>query len=205
MDSEEIPLWDEESERAWQKDNHDVTMPEAVVTLLSNILVPCAKILDAGCGIGKHLKALTELGYDVVGIDQSKKAVEHARELNPAAKIFLMRIQDLNVPNSFNLIHTSGVLQHSTNERKNLILSQFCMALKPMGYLLCTENTLTPENIHHHYKKEGNTMKQLTYSEDATDDYSFTEKGWIDFMATNRFRHLKTIPPCPYYLYQCEK
>jgi len=182
MDSEEIGKWDEESERAWQHDNHDVTMPEPIVTLLSNILAPHAKILDAGCGIGKHLKALQMLGYDAQGIDQSKKAVEYATQLNPDAQIIHMRIQDLAFVNMFNLIHTCAVLQHSKHERKQEILKRFYTALKPLGYYLCTENTF-PEG------KE-------------SDGYSFTEKGWIDFMATNGFNHLTTIPPWPYMLYQ---
>lgn len=37
-------------------------------------------VLDAGCGMGEHTIHLARLGYDVVGIDFSRRAVEQARE-----------------------------------------------------------------------------------------------------------------------------
>jgi SAM-dependent methyltransferase len=43
------------------------------------------KVLDVGCGTGEHTILLTRLGYDVLGIDFSPRAVEQARQ-NAAAK-----------------------------------------------------------------------------------------------------------------------
>jgi SAM-dependent methyltransferase len=37
------------------------------------------RVLDAGCGSGEHTILLTELGYDVRGIDSSERAIEQAR------------------------------------------------------------------------------------------------------------------------------
>jgi 2-polyprenyl-3-methyl-5-hydroxy-6-metoxy-1,4-benzoquinol methylase len=185
MDSEEIDKWDLESERAWKNDNHILEFPEPIVKLLTEILSPEAKILDCGCGIGKHLRAFKKLGYDAMGIDQSAKAVEYAMQLNPDTKVLHIRIQDMTYNSEFSLIHTCAVLQHSKHERKQVILKLFQRALKPFGYLLCTECTF-PEG------KE-------------SDGYSFTEKGWIEFMWQNGFEHIKTIPPWPYYLYRVRK
>jgi len=182
MDSEEIDKWDLESERAWKNDSHDVEFPESIVSLLQTILLPKAKVLDVGCGIGKHVKAFRKLGYDAMGIDQSKKAVEYAGKLNPDAQIVHMRIQDLAFTSMFSLIHTSAVLQHSKHERKQEILKRFITALKPLGYYLCTENTLA----------EGK----------ESDGYSFTHEGWIRFMSVNGFKHVKTFFPWPYYLFR---
>ncbi len=36
-------------------------------------------VLDAGCGSGEHTIHLTELGYDVEGVDLSERALEQAR------------------------------------------------------------------------------------------------------------------------------
>ncbi|MFH7903592.1 MAG: class I SAM-dependent methyltransferase [Candidatus Aenigmatarchaeota archaeon] len=41
---------------------------------------PGAKVLDLGCGFGITSEILKELGYKVVGIDISKRMVEHCRE-----------------------------------------------------------------------------------------------------------------------------
>ena len=43
------------------------------------------KVLDVGCGAGEHTILLTRLGYDVLGIDFARHAVELARQ-NAAAK-----------------------------------------------------------------------------------------------------------------------
>jgi len=198
MDSEEIEKWDEESERAWKNDTHDVEFPAVIVTLLQKILPPKALILDAGCGIGKHVKAFRKLDFYVIGIDQSEKAVKYAQRLNPEASIHHMRIQDITYADEFSLIHTCAVLQHSNHERKKQILALFFKALKPRGYLLCTECTFTLETLK--LLKQKNPIVELT--DEWTDGYSFSEKGWITFMAENGFQHIKTIPPWPYYLFQ---
>ena len=56
----------------------------AIVELEANGLIR-GKVLDAGCGAGEHTILLTQLGYDVVGVDFAPNAVERARE-NAAAK-----------------------------------------------------------------------------------------------------------------------
>ncbi|MGH3678483.1 MAG: class I SAM-dependent methyltransferase [Mycobacterium sp.] len=43
------------------------------------------KVLDAGCGTGEHTILLTRLGYDVLGIDFSPRAIDQARQ-NAATK-----------------------------------------------------------------------------------------------------------------------
>lgn len=192
MDSEEIDKWDEESERAWREDNHNVDFTPSVVSVLKEILPQNARVLDAGCGIGKHVKAFTKLGYEVVGLDQSKRGIYYARILNPDVTLFNIRLLDLDTYNYYDLIHTCAVLQHSTHERKRGILHKFYHALKKGGYLLCAECTFTPENTKN-------------FSEEWSDGYSFSEKGWIKFMAENGFKHVKTILPWPYYVFQVNK
>lgn len=48
------------------------------------------KILDIGCGTGRHTIELTKRGYDVTGIDLSESLLERAREK--------AEIQKLNIP-----------------------------------------------------------------------------------------------------------
>ena len=201
VDSEEIDKWDEESERAWKNDTLNVIFADSVIEVLQHILPPKAKVLDAGCGVGKHVRAFSLLDFKVTGIDQSQKAVEYARTLNPDATIIHGRLQDLPWLVDFKLIHTCAVLQHSTHERKRSILKKFYDALTPGGYLLCAECTFTPETLK--LLKEKNPSVEFT--EEWSDGYSFSEKGWKRFMKENGFNHVKTIPPWPYYLFQVSK
>lgn len=39
-------------------------------------------VLDCCCGVGRHCRALAEKGYNVTGIDISKKQIENARKIN---------------------------------------------------------------------------------------------------------------------------
>ena len=47
-------------------------------------LAPGARILDVGCGPGRHVHALGRLGFEVVGVDISDRFVALARENTPA-------------------------------------------------------------------------------------------------------------------------
>ena len=40
-----------------------------------------AKILDIGCGLGREAFALSDLGFDVVGIDISKEVISQVKQL----------------------------------------------------------------------------------------------------------------------------
>jgi len=187
MDSEEINGWDREAERAWKNDPHYTELPLEVVQVLKKFLPEKARVLDAGCSIGKHLRAFQRLGYTVVAVEQSKVGVDYARTSNPDTLVLNMRIQDMTFREEFDLIHTSAVLQHSLHERKRVILKKFREALKPGGFYLCTENTYTPNNT-------------AIFTDELTDGYSFTYKGWVKFLAENGFETVKFIPPWPYYL-----
>ena len=46
--------------------------------VLSQNNIPGNKILELGCGTGKHAKILAEIGYEVLGIDQSKSMIANA-------------------------------------------------------------------------------------------------------------------------------
>jgi len=203
MDSEEIDKWDQESERAWKNDEHIVHFADSIVEVLKEILTPSAEVLDCGCGIGKHIRAFRELGYTTEGIDQSIKAVQYARKLNPDTLIIHARLQDLInfSPETYNLIHTCAVLQHSTHDKKRQILANFRHILKPSGFLLSAECTFTPETLK--LLKEKNPSVEFT--EEWTDGYSFSQQGWIRFMLENEFEHIKTIFPWPYYLFKVHK
>jgi SAM-dependent methyltransferase len=53
--------------------------PQPAVVALEREGLIRGRVLDAGCGTGEHTILLTELGYDVLGIDFSAAAVELAR------------------------------------------------------------------------------------------------------------------------------
>ena len=60
------------------------------------------RVLDLGCGIGRHGNALAALGYDVLGIDRSEPAIRWAREVAPPRAEYrvhdLLRVDQLEGP-----------------------------------------------------------------------------------------------------------
>jgi len=203
LDSEQIEGWNRECERAWRCDTHLLLVgttnlgdPDTAFRQLQKYCPPPATVLDVGCGIGKHIAGFIKSGYICNGIEQSPLGVEYAQRINPTANITCMRIQQLNVENKYDMIHTSGVLQHNLNHRKPEILKVLRRALKPSGFLFITENTITDKNIQTYGGK---------YYDELTDGYSFTEKGWIKLMKQHGFKHVFTIFPWPYYLFKLSK
>lgn len=53
--------------------------PQPSIVELERRGLVTGKVLDVGCGTGEHTILLTSLGYDVLGIDYSPHAIDHAR------------------------------------------------------------------------------------------------------------------------------
>lgn len=62
--------------------NRDVAEAERLIDLLEKTLPldSCSRILDLGCGRGRHSISLNQRGYHVTGIDLSDQAIATARE-----------------------------------------------------------------------------------------------------------------------------
>jgi SAM-dependent methyltransferase len=66
---------------------------EQIVALLG--LRPGARILDAGCGFGRTVGVLRELGFDAVGVDISPAVIAEAQRRNPGPAYL---VHDLTEP-----------------------------------------------------------------------------------------------------------
>jgi len=66
------------------------------------------RVLDIGCGAGRHSLYLQEKGFDVLGIDNSPLAIKVCK-LRGLRKAKLMPIEELNFPpNSFDTVLMLG-------------------------------------------------------------------------------------------------
>ncbi len=59
---------------------------EKSVEWLSNIIEKNSKILNLGCGPGLYAKKLSDLGYDVTGVDYSHNSIEYAKNHDSKTK-----------------------------------------------------------------------------------------------------------------------
>ncbi|MFP4655022.1 MAG: methyltransferase domain-containing protein [Methanohalobium sp.] len=109
------------------------------IEMVSSIIPPECKILDAGCGNGRHLLPLSKL-YNVTGIELSPTALKNAKSYieknNRCAHYCVSTTTHLPFyDKSFNGVLCLGVLQHLYENERLLTVSEFSRVLVPGGFL----------------------------------------------------------------------
>jgi 2-polyprenyl-3-methyl-5-hydroxy-6-metoxy-1,4-benzoquinol methylase len=110
------------------------------------------RILDIGCGTGRHSIELAKRGYKVVGIDLSESQLKRAREKAIEAKISIEFLQkdarQLNFKDEFDvalILCEGGFPLMETDEMNFAILQGAAKALRSGGiFILTTLNALFP-------------------------------------------------------------
>jgi SAM-dependent methyltransferase len=147
------------------------------------------KILDVGCGTGRHSIELTKRGYSVTGIDLSHAQLKRAREKaeNEGLKIDFLQHDARNLPfiNEFDLaimLCEGGFPLMETDEMNFDILKNVTNSLKSPGkFIFTTLNGLFP--LYHSVEKfcnsstgEGNaTYRSNTFDLMTFRDHNITE------------------------------
>jgi SAM-dependent methyltransferase len=122
-----------------------------------NATVPAqSTILDLGCGPGLYAKQLAEAGYQVTGIDISKRSIDYAKAQDQKS-IYLcgdyLELDCVDIYDAITLIYCDyGAL--TSSERATLQLSIF-RALKPGGQLILDVFT----DKYHKDKCDGTSWK----------------------------------------------
>lgn len=120
---------------------HDEKEARITVDHLLSVLdlPPSARILDLACGKGRHSRYLAEKGYDVTGVDISRKSILYARRFENEHLSFFQH--DMRKP--FRTNYFDAVLNlftsfgYFSNERDHLrALRNTANNLKPGGLLL---------------------------------------------------------------------
>ncbi|MFI7386282.1 class I SAM-dependent methyltransferase [Streptomyces sp. NPDC049813] len=110
---------------------------------LCSALVPAgARVLDAGCGTGRVMIRLAELGYDCVGIDLDASMLDVARDRAPALPWFQVDLAAfdpaaLGVAADFDLVVAAGnVLPLLAPGTEATVVDRLAAALRPGGLLV---------------------------------------------------------------------
>ncbi|MEU6844903.1 class I SAM-dependent methyltransferase [Streptomyces sp. NPDC046716] len=106
-------------------------------------LVPAgARVLDAGCGTGRVMIRLAELGYDCVGIDLDASMLDVARAQAPQLPWFRTDLAAfdpalLGVDADFDLVVAAGnVMPLLTPGTESTVVGRLAAALRPGGLLV---------------------------------------------------------------------
>jgi SAM-dependent methyltransferase len=114
---------------------------EQEVAFLAQLLSlgPGVRVLDVGCGPGRHAGGLAELGADVTGLDIAEEFLVLARDAVPGAAFVRADARRLPFGPSFDLV--LSLCQGGfglTGDDGDLVLEQMAAVLRPGGRVVLT-------------------------------------------------------------------
>lgn len=147
------------------------------------------KILDLGCGKGRHSLLFSREGFDVTGLDISEDIAETLKERNKGEKLNIkIVIGDMaDLPfedNSFDALIAYNVISHTDSEGIQIIMGELKRVVRPGGEMFLTfcskeswhfknplfridENTIIKkvegpeEGVPHYYSDKDNVERLL--------------------------------------------
>jgi len=148
------------------------------------------KILDVGCGTGRHSLELSRRGYTVTGIDLSESLLQRARQKASAESLHVVfKKHDAREPhfrNTFDVVIMlceGGFSLMETDEMNFQILKNAAQALKPKGTLIFTTlNALFP--LFHSVKdffEEKEKNDNASYKNNTFDLMTFRDHNITEF------------------------
>ena len=150
-----VQQWYEDKKNVDEMQRWNVTLKEWEQSVLK-FFPSGAKILDIGCGLGREAFALSDLGYDIVGIDISKEVISQVKQLSADRgyhiPFYEYEGEHLDFPaGSFDVVliwaQTFGLLYG--NECKKSYLAECKRVLKKGG--LCSFSTHDYKFLREHY------------------------------------------------------
>ena len=186
LDSEKFDLWAEEYDKSVQISSDNNEFPFAGYNDLLNTIYNIihkkekASVLDIGFGTGTLIKKLYDEGYEIYGVDFSKKMIEIAQDKMPLAKLFQYDF-------------SKGLPQEIENNKFDYIISTYAMHHLEDNYKVQFINKLKEL-----LSKEGEIIigdiafKTRTLLEKCKKDYS---KYWDDEETYIIFDEIKEFFP----------
>ncbi|MBS0656323.1 MAG: class I SAM-dependent methyltransferase [Verrucomicrobia bacterium] len=105
-------------------------------------------ILDLGCGSGRDAKIFSEMGLQVIGIDNAEQMIHIARQTAPKATFYTMDLEELDfLKASFDGIWANCSLVHVQKKKIPPLLSHLHQLLKPNGILFIAVKKGTGEVV----------------------------------------------------------
>ena len=127
--------YDERADAFWEGTrDHDVS--QNIQALLRSIEgKPPFTILDLGCGPGRDLRTLSELGHIAIGIDGVERFAAMARDYS-GCEVWQQDFLKLNLPpGRFDGVFANAALFHVPSQELPRVLGELRASLKPRGVL----------------------------------------------------------------------
>jgi len=137
-------FWDEywctERRANW----HELYRNTFVSKITSDYLSLGSKVLDAGCGDGRHVFALMKSGYEALGLDNASQSINHIKAMTPNIDVEMGDVREMPYHDgSLDGIWSIGVIEHFF-EGYDEILMEASRCLRVGGYLFLTFPSMNP-------------------------------------------------------------
>lgn len=143
----ELPFWDDEHISRGMLEAHlnpegdaasrKTREIESSVEWFCSVIPEGARLLDLGCGPGLYTKRLSARGYDVTGMDFSKRSIAYATEQDKETCYIYGDYLKLDYENEFDAV-TLIYCDYAalTEPERKVLLSKVYRALKPNGLFI---------------------------------------------------------------------
>ncbi|MEK6953925.1 MAG: class I SAM-dependent methyltransferase [Candidatus Micrarchaeota archaeon] len=126
-----------------------------------------SRVLEVGCGNGKHLSALLDKGFDVYGVDISPSAIKLAKErAELSGEGAILTIGDATQlhfeDNFFDVVFLFHILGHLSEKERELAIKEAFRVLKKGGKCYFREFHITDYRFGKGIEVESNTFRKGT-------------------------------------------
>ncbi|SYZ72286.1 putative Type 11 methyltransferase [Candidatus Zixiibacteriota bacterium] len=131
--------WKDHSNQDWWKN----PAPEVLDLIRSLSPIDQPKVLDLGCGLGRHAIAFALAQFSVTAIDASAEAIQHLRDwsrgLQLSIETQICDAREMKVPNeTFDVVLSYNVIYHGSREQFARAIRQVRRLLKRKGIFFFT-------------------------------------------------------------------
>lgn len=97
-----------------------------------------ARVLDLGCGVGRHLRSMVDLGYEAHGIDSSESAIAACAERFPA-EVRIGEMTATGYPDAFfDAVVAFNSVHHGGRDDVTAAVAEIARILRPGGWVFAT-------------------------------------------------------------------
>ena len=116
------------------------------------------KVIDVGCGIGRHTSELNRRNIQTIGVDFSERNIQEAKELYGMNDFFAADITKFKTKDKFDVaLALYDVIGSFPDEKQNLrVLNKIWSLLRPKGLII-----LSVMNMDYSRKKCDNTISSI--------------------------------------------